>query len=382
MRKGTIIFLLGCGLMTWLSHCKRAFEPPAIRNAENYLVVDGLINLRPGALSVINLNRTRRLSDTTAVGIPELNAQVRLLDAAGRSFPLQDTGHRGIYTTQPLTLDLSQTYGIDVTTADGRKYRSDLVPCKPSPAIDSLSWSQPHDLIFSVTTHDDAAKTHFYRWDYIETWQHDAELQTPWGVKNGRIFATDSTTQRSHCWTVLASTDVILDNTTALSRDLVDKYPVHTIPYGDARMNIKYRIHIRQYALTADAYGYWSQIQKTSQGLGTLFDLQPSQLTGNIHCLTNPAEPVIGFVSATTISEDSLFLYNTDLTYWAHNSPGFGCDTLGIPADPLDFANYTYPDTNWAPYYFNGPTELILGSRICLDCTELGGTTIQPPNWP
>jgi hypothetical protein len=374
--------LLAASLVMYLGNCKRAFEPPAIRAGNDYLVVDGFINVAPGSVTTIDLNRARRLSDSTAVGIPELNAQVAIQSKGGTNWPLQDAGHTGFYVSQPLTLDISQTYRLAVTTADGRKYLSDLVPCKPTPLIDSITWSQPGDLIFSISTHDASAKTRYYRWEYIETWQHDAALQTAWGEKNGHIFATDSTTQRSHCWTVLHSTDAVLDNTTALGQDFVDKFPIHTIPFGDSRLDIKYRIHVRQFALTSDAYAYWLQIQKTSQGLGTLFDLQPAQLIGNIHCLTNPGEPVIGYVSASTVQEDSLFLYNTNLHYWTHNSPGFGCDTLGIPADPNDFSNYTYPDTNWAPYYFNGPSTLILASKICLDCLELGGTTTRPPNWP
>ncbi|MDP4149808.1 MAG: DUF4249 domain-containing protein [Bacteroidota bacterium] len=362
--------------------CKQIYEPPAIKANNDYLVVDGFINIGPGAVTSINLNRTRRLTDTTATGIPELGAQVSILSNTGAAFALQDTAHKGIYVSQPLALDISRQYRIAVTTSDGRKYQSDLVSCKPSPSIDSITWEQPFNLTFFVSTHDVDAKTRFYRWDYIETWEHDAPLQTPWGVKDGMIFAVDSTTQKAQCWTTVQSTSVMVDNSTALSQDLVEKFPLYTIPYGDSRLDVKYSVLVRQFALTEDAYNYWVLIEKTSQGLGTLFDLQPTQLHGNIHCISNPSEPVIGFMSATSVQQERLFLYNTNLSNWPHNSPGFGCDTTEIPQNPVDFRIYNFADTFYAPYYFisNGP--LVLASRVCLDCTLFGGNNVRPPYWP
>ena len=64
-----------------------------------------------------------------------------------------------------------------------------------TPAIDSVWWRQPGDLDINVTTHDPTNNTHYYRYDYIQTWQHDAELQSVWTVINGMITATDSSDQ-------------------------------------------------------------------------------------------------------------------------------------------------------------------------------------------
>jgi hypothetical protein len=370
-------------LVLCLADCKQVYDPPPVKAGNNYLVVDGVINIGAGSVTSINLNRTRNLSDSTKVGIPELHAQMAIVASGGASYPLQDNAGKGVYSSQPLSLDISQQFRIVITTSDGRKYQSDPVSGKVTPPIDSITWSQPFDLTLAVTTHDPSNKTRYYRWDYTETWQHDAALQSPWGLQNGFIIATDSTNQKSHCWSTGHSTDVIIDNTSQLNQDLVDKYPVHVIPNGDARVDLKYAIVIRQYALTDDAYTYWDLIKKTSQGLGTLFDLQPTQLLGNIHCLTNPAEPVIGYASASSIEQQRLFLYETYLTNWLHNSPGFGCDTMAIPVDRTNYFIWDYGDTTWGPYYFissSGP--LIIASEVCLDCTILGGTNTRPPNWP
>ena len=108
------------------------------------------------------------------------------------------------------------------------------------------------------------------------------------------IFAVDSITQKTQCWNTNHSTDILLASSANLGQDVINKFPVITIPNPDSRLNMKYSLLLEQYALTADAYKYWETIQKTSQQLGTLFDLQPAQLIGNIHSTSNPNEPVIG----------------------------------------------------------------------------------------
>ena len=148
-------------------------------------------------------------------------------------------------------------------------------------------------------------------------------------------------------------------------------------------MDIGYSILVRQYAITEDAYNYWLQIQKTTDNPGTLFDVQPVQLVGNIRCITNPTEPVIGYLSASTVQQQRLLIWESSMTNWKHNSPAYSCDTVSVPYNPNDFPVYNYPnEPGYGPYYFNGFTILVLAPLFCLDCTKFGGTTIKPPFWP
>ena len=369
-------------MMLYFFNCRKPYDPPAITIPNNYLVVDGIINTGVGSVTSVNVNRTRNLGDTVVGGIPELNAQVTVISGNGTSYPLTDTAATGIYTSPPLTLDANQQYYITINTVDGKKYISDRVTPKQTPPIDSFYWQQPHDITFYINTHDPSNNTRYYRWDYTETWEHDAQLQTGWTVKNGLIIPMDSTNQTNQCWTTVHSSNILLATTVALSSDIVNAFPIQTIPNGDDRLTMKYSLLAREYALTADAYAYWQLIQKTSQQLGTLFDLQPSQLIGNIHSLSNPNEPVIGFLSASSVREQRLFLYNTNLTGWQHNALNYTCDTLEIPVNQTDYRIYNsdaYPQ--YAPYYFitNGP--LVLASRRCVDCTLFGGSNVKPSYW-
>jgi hypothetical protein len=368
-------------LATCLTTCRQAYAPPAITNPNHYLVVDGFINASPNSVTTFNLNRTRNLGDSTVQGIPELNATIAIVGSGGATWPLTETAGTSIYASAPLTLDATQQYSISIATTNGEKYASSPVPCKVTPPIDSIFWRQPFDLTIYASTHDPTNNTRYYRYDYNETWEHDAELMTVWGVANGMMYAQDSTNQTQRCWTTDTSTNILLASSAAQSTDVIDSFPLVTIPNSDARVTKVYSILVRQYALTEDAYNYWQLIRQTTQDVGTLFDVQPTQLIGNITCTSNPSEPVIGFITATTVQQQRILIAESSLNDWEHNQPGFGCDTVSIP---FNFANpfaYNYPNPNFAPYYFDG-SALVLASSICLNCLLLGGTNIRPPFMP
>ena len=373
-----VILLVGGGFaIPLLIGCRRPYDPPAIQTANNYLVVDGFINTGSNTITSFNLNRSVNLNDTTTTGAPELYATVSIMGSDGSSYVLADSNNKGIYTSAPLNLDITRQYTIAITTYDGRKYTSDPVPCRQTPPIDSIFWREPGDLTVYLTSHDPANATRYYRFDYSGTYEHDANLVSPWIVINGNLAASDSSNQHSQCWTTENSTNVLITTTTALSQDLVSAFPVMTFPNGG------YSILVRQYAITQDAYNYWLQIAKNSQTLGTLFDVQPTQLTGNLHCLTNPSEPVIGYLSASSVQQQRIQIWESSLTRWQHNSPAYSCDTTSVPYNANDFPAYNYPDyNNYGPYYFNGPAILVLAPLFCLDCTRFGGTNTKPPFWP
>ena len=369
-------------LVTGQAACRQAYNPPAIQAPNSYLVVDGFINTGASSVSSFNLNRTRNLNDSTTIGVPELHAQFAIVGKHGDVYPLIDSAGNGIYYSGPLSLDATQQYSITITTSDGRKYSSDGVPCKQSPPIDSIYWSQPSDLTIYANTHDPSGNTRYYRYDYTETWQHNSLLTSPWMIVNNQIIPVDSTTETWHCWSTSHSTNVLITTSVALAQDLVTGFPVNVIPLGDPRLAIGYSILVRQYALTEDAYNYWNLIEKTSENVGTLFDLQPTQLIGNIHCLTNPSEPVIGYLTASSVTQQRIFIPDSVLNAWVDPVSPPGCTTTEFPYSFSIFPAYPVTDTSVAPYYFisNGP--MVLAPKSCLNCEYQGGTRIKPSFWP
>ncbi|MDP9040535.1 MAG: DUF4249 domain-containing protein, partial [Bacteroidota bacterium] len=296
------------------------------------------------------------------------------------------------YVSLPLSLDISQKYQLSIITSDGNRYQSDFVTPQFSPPIDSITWHPELDpatgnltVNIYASTHDETNKIHFYRWDYTETWQHQAAFQTNWAVKNGMIYPLKPDSNFFNCWTSGQSTNILLGNSVNFSPNVIVQAPLAKFLKDDPRMDLKYSILVRQYPLDPVSYKYWLSVQQNSQSLGGLSDLQPAQVKGNIASITNPYLPVIGYVSASSISEKRIFISNAALPGWQSN-PTRNCpmDTLSIP-DPVFALVYTFRDTSFTVYQFlsgsGNPPQMVVSKKACLDCRFLGGSIEKPLFW-
>jgi hypothetical protein len=367
--------------------CRKSYEPPEIKASSHILAIDGVINMGAGSSSQFVLTRSRSLLDSVT-DLPELGAQVMIRDAAGISYPLIDSGTNGIYISDPLNLDPGQKYQLSVTIAEGSKYISDLVTPKLSAPIDSVNWELVTDPSFGtevvnvyVNSHDPSNNTKFYRWDYLETWQHLSTYETFWTLGPDNLEFGLFPNQTTHtCWSTGLSASIALGTTITLSSDVISQIKMATISKNDPKMDIRYSMLVRQYPLDQQAYTYWLNVQKNSQSLGGLFDIQPGQLPGNIHGVTNPKDPVVGYVSACSIAEKRIFIGNDQLPGWQSN-PTVNCPiTFTFPPDPNNIVYWNYPDSNYQLYYYSGGIMLIT-YKNCLDCRYQGGTIIKPDFW-
>ncbi|HEY4196083.1 MAG TPA: DUF4249 family protein, partial [Mucilaginibacter sp.] len=166
------------------------------------------------------------------------------------------------------------------------------------------------------------------------------------------------------------------------------------------------------YALTADAFNFYTNLKKNTEQLGSIFDAQPSEISGNIHAVNNPTEPVIGYISAGNIASKRIFIFNQQLPAWVAASVYTGCTLSpdpGNPKSPCCYYNFTdmngnkadqvnkYINYNSPIYTPGGDNPLIpIGSIItapgqppsgytaaineCTDCT-LRGTNKMPAFW-
>jgi hypothetical protein len=359
--------------------CKQPFEPPAIKATNNYLVVDGmLINSIDSPTNII-LSRTRNLIDTVITS-PEKNAKITVEGSGGENFTLVENAP-GNYFISKLNLNIANTYRLKIITASGGQYLSDYVPVKQTKPIDSLTWKQPGDLTISVNSHDPSNNTKYYKWDFVETWQYRSQIEGDLDFSNGLMYYLDSITQIHNCWRTANSTDIIIGSTAALNQDIISDVPVAHIVQNDERGTIRYSILVKQYALTQEAHRYLQVLKKNTQQLGSLFDAQPAELIGNIHSVTNPNEPVVGFVSASNMQEKRIFIKNNELNNWAQNTNSFTCDILFLGVDPNNYLVYKYSDPNYIPIYFITGGGLAITKRTCVDCRLRGGVNKKTSFW-
>ncbi len=388
MREGRMKYFFMASVIFFTSMCRKPYLPAEIKSSNHFLAVDGVINTGANNATTIVLNHSLNLQDTIA-NIPELGATVLIQSENGAAFPLMDTAGNGIYVSAPLNLDPTMKYQLAITTSDGNKYLSALVTPKISPAIDSLTFQVVNDpltaaqaLNIFVNTHDATNNTRYYRWDYIETYQHQSFFNSSWFIQDGLIYPiTDPSQSVYNCWSTGNSQSILLGTSITLSSDVISQAPIASFAQNDPRMDVEYSMLVRQYPLDLTAYNYWLTVQKNSQSLGGLFDLQPAQIRGNIQAITHPNDPVLGYISAGSIQESRLFISNNALG-WKSN-PAVNCPIRIIPTDPVNTLKWDYTDTAYGIYYFNSgnPPTINISYKNCLDCRYQGGTSTKPAFW-
>ena len=364
--------------------CRQYYEPPALKNTPDFLVVEGFLTGSPDS-TYITLTHTRSLKDT-APGSPELKASLVVEGDQNTITALPEIGN-GLYGNL-LNLTSSEKYRLTILTADGRKYQSDYVPFKQTPAIDSLTWEQDNsEVSFYINTHDPVNNTLYYRWHFEETWQYSTYLNTNFDYKHGTIVQRTPEEQIHNCWSSNISPTILLASTNRLSQDLISHYLFNTVSKSTEKIYILYSVIVYQYALTKDQYDYWTELKKNSEQLGTLFDAQPSQLNSNIHSLGNSQEPVLGYLSASTVQKKRIFVGINEMDNMNYLPYYIACRKLNDVTSGFSQYDtsraYEYLEAPKHPYtfwYFDGAYHI--AQNFCIDCRVHGGSNIKPNFWP
>jgi len=368
--------------------CKEVYEPPVQTKNVRLLVVEGYINGGQGPTTIL-LSRTGELQDQ---GVrPELLAHVSVEGDDGSGYVLADSLN-GKYSIPQLALGNNVKYRLHITTADGKEYASDYTPVRHTPPIDSVTWQmEDNGVRLYVNTHDPQNLTKYYQWKFDETWEiHSTYYSSLKYLRDAsnRITAIAYRIPGSHsvdttihkCWSSASSTSIILGSSEKLTSAVI-YLPVQFIEPGSEKLSVLYSINLKQYAMSQDAYLFMQKMKKNTEQLGTLFDAQPSQITGNIKCLSSPNEPVVGFVEVTDEQTKRLFIYKSQVPGWGY---GISCTEYVVTNSVEDMNNKkeyspTLPRTV-------GPFGVVVdffaaNMETCVDCTTRG-VNRKPAFWP
>lgn len=361
--------------------CIDPYFPPEIDSISPALVIDGFIDTQ--GPSTIRLTRTQRL-DASGLPAPELGASVWVEDNLGTKIFLSEQGN-GNYglSTQNFT---ASAYRLGIETVAGRQYLSDLVSITNSPPIDSVTWKLGVDsrVEILVSTHNPANTEGYYRWSFEETWKYTSAGESTFVFDPVTRAVSIREDDIYHCWRQSSSSDVLIASSNRLSENRISEFPLTYIPQTSERTRYQYSMLVKQYALTQGAYNYWQQIKKTTEDLGTLFGPLPSQVVGNFTCLTDPAEPVLGYFTIGTVSTQRIFIQWQDLpTPPSYETPYDNCEIFEILLENF----HLFSPPNLLLHGIPNPSGPgIIGytytSESCGDCRKSGGTTTKPDYWP
>ena len=379
-------------ITAWLSclilyGCITDYEAKGIDEVKDILVVEGLIT---ECESYITLSRSIYLNDVATFNyIYDATVYVECEDGTRIDAKNPTSGpYSGLatnrYTLQIDKLLLDRKYRLKIEineyTSGGAlfdggytiqtfEYASDYSFPIATPEIDSVFWTKRakgEPVFIHVATHDPDNRTLYLRWSYKEDWEIYSdmpEISFPYPYI---------------CWNFTNSNELLLGSGQKTVFGNVTEIITEMSPYA-RKLEVMYRIDVKQNAISKRAYDYYTNIKKNTQHSGSLFAPAPSELRGNITCITDPNRPVIGYVDISLTTQKRRYIPRSDDVYEYMRRP-YNCEMILIDSLIALYEDKNLIPPEYVPYYLMfGQLFYIINS--CVDCT-LFGTTQKPDDWP
>jgi hypothetical protein len=393
---------LGLFLCFILCGCITDFEPKGIEEQSSILVVEGIIT---DDETIITLSRSEKLidmeEDSYSYYIDNARVYVECDDGTqfhANSWEWSWNSRNGRYTINTGNLDMNHKYSLNIMLEEIDKtyeYSSEFSYPIPTPEIDSVFWTKNgkgQRVMIHVATHSPYNEILYYRWWYKEDWEIVSEHQLygiscpichtyAYGAEVCRICGTVIQYYPYYCWSSAINRDMLLGSAEKTVFGQLT-YIITEMPATSRRLSELYRIDVRQNAISKRSYDYFVNIRKNSEKSGNIFSPTPSELRGNIKCITDPGKPVIGYVDVSTTTHNRRYISRAEDAY---EHPLSECEIL--TREEL-CAKFGYEDCG----KFQIPNDWIVYDRLstpltyieikCVDCTYFGDTTNKPEDWP
>lgn len=360
------IFLAATGCIT-------EFIPETTENQE-LMIVEGLITNQK-EVNTVKLSKSQSLLSKTK-GTPYPGCTVLITDDLGNVTPLRETSG-GIYSTDTANFigEVGRTYKLTVIThnpgSTNFTYESVPVTMVAVPPIDTIYYEKQQysnksgnvreGAMIWFDSHDPDNNCKFYRWDFDETWK----FQLPYAVGNNT------------CWFSANSTTINISNASILSENRIVKYPLYYITPESDRLSIRYSMLLNQYSLSQEEFEYWEKLKKVTEEVGSLYDITPSFIPGNIKCIEDPAQDVLGYFSVSAKSSKRTYIsgYFKGIVNLYRKCPtDTVSDIVGLPG--LNKTIWVIEsNTLLVP-----PVYILTETKGCADCS-VRGSTIKPFWW-
>lgn len=384
-----IILLL---LILLYTGCVEEYKIPS-KTVENYkeeLVVQGRI--LSGENSVVYISKTYPFGNVEGMGEIITDAEVHIIGQNGYESEkaVYDNLHRH-YVINTVDLPQNTLYAVEVVL-NGETYQSDFQELQMSPEIDEITYKENVDGIsIHVSTHDDEDGQRAYMWSCTEDWEFHSDFDFV-GVSGGRVLYNKDVypidgwvNPYLYCWGHQESGNIYIYSTAGLKENAVKEHELFRIPVDDIRISYIYSILLKQWSLSDEAYNYFQTLKLYTEDTGGLFAPMPTEIDGNVSCISNPSIKVRGYVLAATVTEKRIFIYESD--FKQIRSDYQNCSWLNAQ-------NYPGWERAWMESMEKGNLIIftqtgiidqtsISYSKNCFDCRETEGASKKRPDfWP
>jgi len=366
-----------------LSECITPFTPSGISTLGGTLVVDGDIILNDQTEIILSYSWPLDDYQDDAYII---NAMVWVEDEQGGKYDgiidaLSKTPPR--YVVQTNGLDPTLHYKLCILLSDGRRYESPMLQALIAPPIDSIGFevnAEKTSVEFYVNTLGNLSDSRFYKWRYKEDWEFTSAYQPEYyySSRTRTIERYLADPYLYYCWSQSESTAILIGKTDHLDNNVVYQKKLNLITQRDSRINYLYSMELTQMSISKEAYTFWSVLEKNTNQMGGIFAPQPSEMAGNIRCVSNPEEHVLGYISVGLPSKKRVFVSARDINIYQSSC---------VEIDPRNFepmldAFDLFDSGCLITQVIDQQSRLALwASDFCVDC-RLRGTKNRPLFWP
>jgi len=318
------------------------------------LVVDGRITTNDGPQTV---RLTQVAPYRSQVRAPVSEAAIRLFDEQGFLADYFESAEEpGLYVIERLQGQVGSQYHIEIRLPGEGSYRSLPEPLLPVPAADSLSYRT----VFEATQNESGIIQEKWFMDvFVHTVlepQAQAGPYLKWEVETVHNFVPLLTGPFPPpppyiCYITEAHNpqNILLFNGTGITAPQAIRRQVGRRRI-DWVLDWRHFFNVYQYALSERAYRYWSNIDQTSNQQGTIVDVPPAAVRGNIVSDQDAQELVLGYFGAVAV------------------------DTVRIVTVGADFG--TIPITPYCGNDFFRPSPLPVA---CINCRVLPNSSYERP---
>ena len=297
--------------------CRKYYDPEIDTGNEKIPVIQGIITDNPGPYS-IDLSWASSYYENN--DLPIINARVTVKDELGNTYQFHEQAN-GRYNSQygEFTGIAGKTYTLWVELPDGMVYESYPETMHAQPFIDSV--------------YAEVDEVEFFKKDYFgEIIPYTLQGLTVYmnisnisDKVNYYRFATEYLTQRFYPQPgmyaiqtkMVDEIPVTLPSLKNENKQVIRNHEICFLPYFYDPDLLDYDgygwiVIPVVYAISDKAFDYYQAISKQLNADKRIFDPIPSQISGNIRCITDTAKLVYGFFEVASQVK------NTTGFYWDH----------------------------------------------------------------
>lgn len=295
----------------------------------------------------------------------ESGARIRLLADDGRQFAFTET-RDGLYRSDEVFgLEMEKDYQLEIVLDNGVEYISESVQIEGKANIDNIYAERTisENGVDGVAIYVDGSQTegvaNNYRFGYEETyrviapfWVAQEFSLTDYQICPETTYNLEVVPREEEsrvCYNTIDSNEVIQTSTLNNTTNNVDRFMVRFIGKDNFIITHRYSILVKQFVQSSESFTFYETLRKFSGSDNLFSQIQPGELLANISRKDGAEERVLGWVEATSVSEQRLFFDFEDF-FPGEERPAypFICELLTAPEILINCLN-------------GGPNQIIPG---------------------